>query len=131
MSGNINTDQGANIFLPPSPVIPMFLVITAISRANPMVVTVSTPNSYVINQLVYFSVPFDYGMFQADGLTGQIIDVDTTNLILTIAIDSTQFDAFVIPAMYKEKPATLAPAGSRNNYNFTTVPFHSEGNFGN
>lgn len=99
-----------------------------------MVVTVTTPNSYVANQLAYFSVPFDYGMFQLDGITAEIAVVDITNLILTFNLDSTQFDAFVIPGagVKKERPASLSPAGSRNLYNNTTVPFHAlNGQVGN
>ena len=65
----MSLQTGANTFLPPSPVIPQFLLISDITRSNPMVVTVSTSNSYIVGQKVYFSVPFDYGMFQVNGLT--------------------------------------------------------------
>ncbi len=109
----------------------MFLVISSITNALKSVVTVTTPNSYIVDQLLYFSVPFSYGMFQINGLTAQIIDVDDTNLIFTVALNTLQFDPFVAPTGAVEKPATVSPAGSRNQYNVTTVPFHSEGNFGN
>jgi hypothetical protein len=34
--------------------------------------------------------------------------------------------------MFKEQPATVSPAGSRNLYNNTTEPFHSvNGGIGN
>jgi len=123
--------NGANTYLPSSPVIPQFLLITGMTNAQFMQVTVSTANSYVVHQKVYFSVPFSYGMFQANGLTGQIIAVDVTNLIFTMDIDSTQFDAFVTPSG-GEQPATLSPQGSMNIYNNTTVPFHAlNGQIGN
>jgi hypothetical protein len=126
----MTVQYGANVFLPPSPVIPPFLVITNITRAVNAVVTVSTANQYVVGQVVYFSVPFSYGMFQINGLTGKILTVNNTNLIFTTNINSTFFDAFVLP-VGGEQPATLAPSGASNIYNNTTVPFHSEGNFGN
>ena len=94
-----------------------------------MVITVSTINSYVVNQLVYLSIPQSYGMIQANQLTGEILATNGTNL--TLNIDSTQFSPFVVPATGKEMPATASPAGSRNLYNTSYVPFHSQGNFGN
>ncbi len=121
-----------NTYLPPSPVAPMFLIITDITNASQMVVTVSTANSYVVGQLAYFSIPFDYGMYQLNGLTGKVVAVDVTNLILTFDINSNLFDAFVTPPSSGEMPASLCSAGSRNLYNNTTVPFHSiDGQVGN
>lgn len=116
---------GNNTYLPPSPVVPMSLLISNISNDLNCVVTVITPNSYVVGQCVYFSVPFDYGMSQINSLTGTIINVDITNLIFTVNINTTLFDSFINPPSGSEKPATLSPAGSRNIYNNLTVPFHS------
>jgi hypothetical protein len=127
----------ANTYLPPSPVVPPFLLITAVTNAKPMVVTVSTPNNYVPNQLLRFTVPSNYGMYQLNNITTQILSVDTTNLLLTMDLDSTKFDPFVVPTQTNltPAPASCAPAGSRNLSNFNTtiesVPFHSLGNFGN
>jgi hypothetical protein len=122
----IYTDQGANTFLPPSPVVPMFLPIIGISRSLPMIITVKfqTPTSpYIVGQLAYLSVPFTYGMYQANALTVRIISINGNNF--SVNADSTEFDPFVIPAFSKEQPAVLAPAGSRNTYNFTTLPFRA------
>lgn len=126
--------MATNTYLAPSPVIPMFLNITAITNSYPCQLTTSTSNIYIIGQLVRFSVPSDYGMFQINGLTGQIVSVDPTNLIFNINIDTTQFDPFVTPTPgpFVPQPATLSPAGSRNIYNFTNSPFHSKnGSVGN
>lgn len=95
-----------------------------------MIVTIVTPNAYVSGQKAYFSVPFDYGMYQLDQLTGQILAVDSSNLIFSVAIDSTKFDPFIIPSSGL-KPATVSPAGSRNLYNIEQVPFKSLANIGN
>ena len=121
--------MSANTYLPGTPCAPLSLLITAITQAFPMVVTVATANNYVVGQLVTLTVPFDYGMFQANELTGEIIEIN--GLQFNLNIDSTQFDAFTIPATYKEQPASLCSSGSRNLYNNTTVPFHSLTNTGN
>ncbi len=126
----MSIQYGNNIYLPPSPVIPPFLLISDITRASNAVVTVSTTNEYVAGQVVYFSVPFTYGMFQINGLSSKILKVDVTNLIFTMDINTILFDAFTIP-LSGEQPASLSPSGANNIYNNTTVPFHSEGNFGN
>ncbi len=118
--------QGNNIYLPGSPVAPAFLVISEITQATQMVVTVTTPNQYIVGQNIYFSIPFPYGMFQLNGLIGNIISVDATNLIFTIAINSTQFDPFVLASGVRvQQPATVSPQGSRNTFNFVQLPFHA------
>lgn len=125
-----------NQFLPGVIQIPSSLIIEAITRANPMVVTVSVPtqtayNSYVVGQLVRLTVPYNYKMFQANNLTAQILEIDV--LEFTLNVDSSGFDAFVIPPS-GEQPASLAPAGSRNlQFNNTTdrVGFQSLNNVGN
>jgi len=123
---------GNNTYLADSPVAPPFLLISNITRANPCVVTVTTANSYVVGQLVTFLVPFTYGMFQIDGLTGEIQTVDITNLIFSVAIDTIQFDTFVTPPAFAEQPASLSSGGSRNLYNYNQVPFHAvDGTTGN
>lgn len=126
--------MSANTFLPPTPVIPGFLVITAITQTNPMVVTItdSDENTYIVGQAVYLSVPASYGMFQANGLTGVITAISGTNF--TLNINASQFDAFVVPSVGKEQPATISPSGSRNlQYSnlSTKVPFQSLNNQGN
>lgn len=121
---SMTTMYGNNIYLPPSPVVPMYLLISDVTNTNPMEVEVSTPNTYIVGQVVYFSVPFTYGMYQLNGMTGEIIDVDTTNTIFTIAIDASQFDPFTIPSS-GEQPATISSAGARNTYNFINLPFHA------
>ena len=71
-------------------------------------------------------------MYQANGLTGQILAIDSTTMNLDI--DSNYFDAFVDGSNTSETPASLAPAGSRNlEFNNTSrqVPFQSLNNSGN
>ncbi len=129
--------NNANQYLPGTIQTPSALVITAITNSYPMVVTivvnpVNEANTYLINQLVRFTIPYSYQMFQLNGITGQIISVNGSNL--TLDIDSTNFDAFVVPAT-PQIPASLSPAGSRNleynNTNAKATPFQSLNNRGN
>lgn len=127
-----------NIFLPPVIQIPSMLLITNITKASPMVVTFTVPstgsNTYLPGQNVRLTVPITWGMFQANGLTGTIISIDNVGLTMTLNIDSSQFDTFVIGSSTSDTPASLAPAGSRNlQYNNSTgnVPFQSLDNIGN
>jgi hypothetical protein len=127
--------MSANTFLPPSPVVPGFLLITAITRAYPMVVTItdSIYNTYIVGQSVHLSIPAAYGMLQADQLTAEIIAIDGFDFSLNV--NSSGFDAFVVPnpsdIPTPVQPATLAPAGCKNIYNTTQEPFHSLSNQGN
>ncbi len=129
--------NNANMYLPGVIAIPSSMNITAITNDYPMVVTVivnpiTESNTYIPGQLVRLTVPRTYGMFQANGLVGQILAIN--NLDFSLNIDSRQFDIFSVPSGNKEQPASLAPSGSRNlEYNNSTskVPFQSLNNIGN
>lgn len=131
------TPNDANQYLPGTIQIPSSIVIIAITNSYPMVVTISIDpvtesNTYIAGQLVRLTVPYSYGMFQADGLVGQILDVIGSNLYLDI--DSRLFDVFAIPVSNRGTPASIAPSGSRNLElnNFTKqVPFQSLNDRGN
>jgi len=125
-----------NQYLPGVIQIPSTLLITNITQSLPMQITFSVPstgaNSYVLGQLVRLTVPRTWGMFQANGLTGKIVQIGTSTMSLNI--DSSQFDAFIDASNSSETPASLAPSGSQNlQYNNYTdfVPFQSLNNIGN
>lgn len=127
-----------NQYLPPVIQIPSSLQITAITQALPMVVTVSIgnptteANTYIVGMAVRLFVPRPFGMYQANNLVGTITAI--TGSDFTLSLDSSQFDAFVVPSGNVEQPATLSPNGSRNlQYNNSTdlVPFQSLNNIGN
>ena len=119
------------------PVEPEFLYVTKVSKATSMVVTVSQAHSYVVGQLVHFTIPSSFGMTELNQLTGKIIAVGTYTM--TFDIDSSAFTTFAFPASSLTPAvalfATLAPAGQRaqkdpttlvqTGYNVDYVPFHT------
>ena len=90
--------------------------ITNITQANPCVVTTSVSHSFVIGNQVQFTIPPQWGMLQLDGLKGYIIAIPVANQI-TVEIDTSTFNAFVIPTpppsvVYQS--AQVAPVGDQN-----------------
>lgn len=127
-----------NQYLSPVITIPSSLLITAITQSSPMVVTVSIgnitteANTYIVGMAVRLFVPKTYGMYQANNLVGTIVSISGSNF--TLNLNSSQFDAFIVPSGNVEVPASISPAGSRNlEYNNSTneVPFQSLNNIGN
>ncbi len=130
----------ANQYLPGVNTIPNALVITAITRSMPMVVTATLVNTapnprvntYQAGMNVRLYVPRTYGMCQANGLVGTILGL--AGNVFTLGLDSSLFDAFTVPVTQVESPASLSPYGSRNlEYDNTTndVPFQNLNNIGN
>ena len=128
-----------NQYLPGVIAIPSSLLITAITQSSPMVITVlignssTEANTYIVGMAVKLFVPVTYGMHQANNLVGTIMNISGLNF--TLNLDSTLFDAFVIPSGNVETPASISPSGSRNlqydNFNSKIVPFQSLNNIGN
>ena len=129
----------ANQLLPGVNTIPNSLVITAITKAVPMVVTTTLVNTapnprvntYQVGMNVRLYVPPTYGMYQANGLIGTILSISGN--VFTLGLHSSQFDTFSVPVSQVGSPASLAPFGSRNvEYNNSTnIAFESLNNIGN
>jgi hypothetical protein len=130
----------ANQLLPGVNTIPNSLIIAAITNSLPMVVTATLVNNapnprvntYQIGMNVRLYVPPTYGMYQANGLVGTIINISGN--AFTLALDSSQFDAFSVPVSQVDSPASLAPFGSKNlefNNSTTQVAFQNLNNIGN
>jgi hypothetical protein len=127
--------NNANVYLPPVVAIPSALEILAISKTNPMVITVTNDsdqaNSYIPGQVVKINIPYNWGMWQANGKFGQITSVNGNQI--GVNINALFFDAFVFRTD-GSGPATIAPSGSKNLQfsNLTNqVPFQSLNNVGN
>jgi len=120
---------------------PQFLYITEITKATSAVVRTSVDPSayYVVGMKIHFSIPYSFGMYEMNQLTGTIIAVDAANYTLTVDIDSSAFTTFAFPASSASPTAqlfaTLAPAGARTQrdpntwvetgYNFQYQAFHT------
>jgi hypothetical protein len=72
--------------------------ITAITAANPIVVTTSINHGYVVGQQVRLRVSSAFGMVQANNLQGVITAV-TANTLTIGSIDASAFTAFAWPAV--------------------------------
>lgn len=128
------------------PVEPRTMFVTAISKSVNAEITFSQAHSYVLGQLVHFTVPSTFGMKEMDQLTGRVVTatgVDTPTgsgvYKLVVNIDSSAFTTFAFPASTSSPTATLfatmSPAGQqviRNattlaqvGYNTSYAPFHS------
>lgn len=75
---------------------PAMRQITAITNANPALVTTSFAHNYPNGTIVRLNVPPYFGMLQANQLQGTITNNGNPNQFL-IDIDTTQFSPFVIP----------------------------------
>ncbi len=97
-----------NIFAVQFPTyLPAMRIITAITQADPVVITTSFANDYVNGEIVRISVPqrhgmYPWGMSQIDGLTGVVTLLSNTQF--SLPIDSSGFDAFVTPVSPTQRP---------------------------
>lgn len=127
-----------NILLPGVIAIPSSLLIANITNSLQMVVSVEVgnlsteANTYIVGMAIRLFVPINYGMYQANNKVATILAINGSDF--TVNIDSTDFDAFIIPPASGETPASICPFGSRNlqyNNNTDLVPFQSLNNIGN
>lgn len=89
--------------------------ITAITNAEIALVTTHIAHQYIDGMIVRIYVPNGFGMTQANQLTGTISIVNDTEFL--IDIDTSQFDPFVIPAIFPgafATPAQVVPIGEIN-----------------
>lgn len=89
--------------------------ITAITAANPMVVTLAVTHGLSVGQQIRLEGLADFGMVEAEGLLGEITAVSTANNTITLNIDASAFTAFVFPtsavAAAGVTPAHIVPVG--------------------
>lgn len=127
---------------------PEYLYVTNISQAAQAVVSTSVDpsNYYVVGMKIKLTVPPNFGMIEANQLTGTILAVNAVNALnnigaynLTLDINSSAFTAFAFPdhtlSPTASAFATLAPAGAKTSfdpvtglytgYNFSVQPFHT------
>lgn len=95
---------------------PAMRLVTAITNANPALVTTNIPHLYSSGIIGRLYVPQDFGMYQADQLFGAITVVNDTQF--TIAIDTSTFDAFMNPGTNLQKTAMVVPIGEITSYTY-------------
>ncbi len=76
---------------------PTWRYITAITQANPAVITLSVTHGYTVGQQVRIIVPSAFGMTQMNNQLVTITAINTTTNTITVSIDSTNFTAFAFP----------------------------------
>lgn len=99
--------------------------VTAITQAASAVVTLSVTHGYVVGEKIQFWVDPVYGMYQINGLIGEITAINTTTNTVTVNIDTQAFTAFAWPAAadYPFTFAQVVPVGeiptitTGSNYN--------------
>ena len=105
---------------------PQFLYITEITKATQAVVRTSVDPTqyYVVGMKIHFSIPYSFGMYQMDQLTGTIVAISASNYTMTVDIDSSAFNTFAFPASSASPTAalfaTLSPAGASTQYDPVT-----------
>lgn len=87
--------------------------IAAITNSFPAIITTTFAHSYISGLIVRIRVPFGYGMVLLNKRVGSITVTSATTF--TIPIDTTNFDAFVIPTEAMNQPlvnaAQVVPIG--------------------
>lgn len=99
----------------PQPIFqPAMRLIASITQANLAVVTTTFAHQYISGTIVRLDIPPSCGMQQANQLTGAISVIDSTSFYINI--DTTQFDAFVIPTFvpHVNSAAQCVPVGEIN-----------------
>ena len=83
--------------------------ITAITAANPGVVTLSFTHGLSVGEFVRLIVPDAWGMVEADGVKAEITAVNTTNNTITLDLDTSGFTAFAFPTSAVAAAGTTLP----------------------
>lgn len=97
----------------PSPMYqPAMRLIESITQSSPAMVTTTFAHDYISGEIVRIKVPPTSGMQQINNKTGTIIV--TGNTTFTIDIDSSLFDAYVIPVPEKNC-GQVVPIGEVNS----------------
>ena len=97
---------------------PAMRQITAITQANPVVVTTSFDHNYFTGDVVRIVIPIDQGMRQLNQQYAAITVLSPTTF--SMPIDGTGFEALTIPATAKQAPQAV-PVGEANNTTWNSI----------
>lgn len=91
---------------------PAMRQVTAITQANPALVTTSFNHNYFTGDIVRIVIPIDQGMRQMNQRYAPITVLSPTTF--SLPIDSTNFEALTIPANAVQAPQAI-PIGAVNS----------------
>ena len=98
----------------PNPIYqPAMRLIAAITNAYTAEVTTTFAHLYITGTIVRLDIPVGWGMPQANQLFGPIVVTGADTFL--IDIDTSQFDAFVVPTIPPRTPAQAVPIGEINS----------------
>ena len=94
---------------------PSMRIISAITNANPAVVTTTFDHNYISGTICRLIIPAGYGILQANELFGEI--TVTGSDTFTINIDTSTFGAYTTPVTFPEsyQYAQVVPIGENNS----------------
>jgi hypothetical protein len=103
--------------------------ITAITLADPMVITTLKTHNYIAGVLIRFSIPGMFGMQQLNTLEVQVISV--TSNTLTCNLDSSNFTPFAYPVSLPSAytPPVLIPNSSGPYLPPLPLPYANQDSF--
>lgn len=99
---------------------PFVCDISAITQSERATVTTSEDHGFVQGAQVQFQIPPQWGMRQLNGLKGYITDIPNTDE-LTVNINTTIFDPFVVPVPATYVVIDPAQVSGIGDFNFGTL----------
>lgn len=117
-----------NAYANPSPVFqPAMRLISALTNANPALVTTTFAHNYKTGMIVRLYVPHGFGMTEANELYSDIVVQSPTTF--TININTLPFSVFVVPSVGNSF-ANVVPIGElASHLDAATVNVLPTGNF--
>ena len=117
-------------------------MIATVTAGDAVFDTISIAPNFVIGQRVRFHIPNGYGMYQLDGVTGDVTAIDSSTYTISLNLPNTQiayFNAFVPSpsAPYSYQKAQISAIGDNNNtstggsYSITNANLAPSGSFQN
>ena len=99
-------------------IVPRYAYISDIIRGQQTVVDFDSEHDFVLNEIVSFRVTRPYGMVEMNNKQAKIIILTTTSI--TVDIDSTTFNPFIVPAdLHGTTPPVCIPVASGIDDNYT------------
>jgi hypothetical protein len=103
--------------------------ISAVTQANPMVVTTVSDHHYVSGMMIAFLIPVAFGMTQLNNITAQVLSL--TSNTLTINLNSTGFTPFAYPSPLPSAytPPSVIPSSSGPSLPPQPLPYGNQDAF--